>query len=383
MHGIASKPAGGWPATGPALALAAWLLVAVVGQSCLASDLSQRAARLFVTAGSTTPAAISDARGQYLALRKSYPSDRSLDYAYALVLLKQHKFPDALKAVSNYLEVQGGPWNVFATKIWLELNEHDFDRALETALELAEYQADAQRPRAAQEGTEPARFLGMVFGYMEQVRPESGSARLKRIAKQNALGLMTAEQRRVFDEGYANVGELLSELRVQQLAAQGAAGSQRTGQQEHQALKPVTPGEEPDDEARRQVKTIESSISDLRIRRAKTSGDLAAERRRRAGQTWRSLSRDVQRSIITLDQQKRQLDSQIADLQAQVGRLLTSIDADQLAAERQAAAQGFQPPAAASKTPAVPSGRLVPLTTYLPSPFDAETGRLLTGYARR
>lgn len=118
------------------------------------------------------------------AIRKGYSSP-SLRYAYLLVLIRQRRYPDALREVERRLRTTPRDARLLRAQIWLSVITKKYDAALVGAERLAKQLSAAGGLPLARK-LDAARFLGRITGYLEgpvrRAAPPEGIARFLREA---------------------------------------------------------------------------------------------------------------------------------------------------------------------------------------------------------
>jgi hypothetical protein len=155
-------------------ALLLWLVPdATYGQqSSVAADVR----RLLSDAWDVTPTARALADEIYQAASATAAAN-DLQPAYALTMIKQRRYPEALKAIRSLLAVSSDDHALRWTEIWLLLVSREYDAALERCLALAEL----AKSRAAAENNpvplDTIESLGAAIGFVEgPARPSMTAA---------------------------------------------------------------------------------------------------------------------------------------------------------------------------------------------------------------
>ncbi len=238
------------------------------------------------------------AKAQYEQLKRVDPKDRRIDYAYALVLVNQHKYHDAIPLLSRYLESGKGELNAYSIKMWAQIQDRRYADVLDQASALSQrFPKDAgAAPRA--DYLDAARFLGTVFGYLELARPAAIDSQLKTARKNEILTRLGERYSKSFDEGRNAVAERLAELQ---------------GQREAEQEKSVAAIEKKKDQIKDELQKDRQKISD-REEKAQTSSEQLRD-------ATRELS-VVQQQLGSLNGDRTRLGIQIITLQAQLTQIL-------------------------------------------------------------
>jgi hypothetical protein len=421
-----------------------WLLCVLVlvgsAAACAAgsaADARRELAAMFGAGLKNTPPAIAEARQHAARLRDAHPGDARIYYAYGLVLANQRRYGDALTLISRYLQAQPDDAGALGVKLWVELQDKRFDAALETAAALAEH---LPPPRNAQEqaaGSQIAKLLGSVFGYLELTRP--GSVGEQQLGQQkNALVARLGETYlSAFDEGRQRVGAELSGMEAQRDArlkrAQEIVDARK--QQTETALSQsrerveaqratIQSSAEQLQDAQRELAVIQNQLATLANDRTQLAAQIATVQAslqaldsttyssktttegtgRNLYETRRtdvkiSYENYVQAAALAvtlagLNQQAFDLDRQILDLQTRAAQLGGKGQREaQTLAQSQAIAtdaakragrlekQLARVESSVRPRPAAPSGRMTVFSTYVPLPYQQESERVLGWFA--
>ena len=139
-----------------------------------ASELNKRISKQFELGAKNTPPALAAAKSQYEQLKRFNPRDPRIDYAYGVVLVNQHKYRDALSLLSRYLETNEADLNANRVRIWAQLQDRRFADVLAAMVALSETFPRDPNAQVDPQFVETAHFMGIVFGYLELVRPGVG-----------------------------------------------------------------------------------------------------------------------------------------------------------------------------------------------------------------
>jgi hypothetical protein len=197
------------------LGIASGLLLTIVLASSLpARDLAPRVGSLFELGRKNTPSAVTAAKSYYEQLKREYPSDRRIDYAYGIVLLNQRQYRESL-GLLTYLQGAGQPnVSVSRAKVWALVQDRKVADALEELVALSKRVArsgDRDPDRSSVEET--ARFIGAMFGYLELVRSGAVDSELRTNQRCIVLENLSDRYTPLFDAGRAAVAERLATLK--------------------------------------------------------------------------------------------------------------------------------------------------------------------------
>jgi hypothetical protein len=400
-----------------------------------ASDLTGGVAKLFDLSAKNTPPAIAAARAQYEQLKRVAPNDSRIDYAYALVLLNQHKYRDALPLVSRYLETGNRDLDADCIKMWAEIQERRYGDVLDAASALS--QRIAKTGKSTDDALDAARFLGTVFGYLELARPGVVNAELRMKRKNQVLARLGESHMPAFDEGRDAVAELLTDLQAaratelkqtaaaverRQTEAKGALDKGKSSIAAHQET--MQSSAEQVRDAQREMNVLQTQLASLQNDRTRLAAQIITVQTQltqlltpqattidltrpgdpnpvRADVTQSiSFDRTVQATVLAttlagLNKQAFNMDRQILALRAR-GAAVSGKgqqETERLAEEDEAARKAekrvktLEKQLGRTKAPATPritapTGAMAMLSTYAPLPFDKEKTRVLSWFAK-
>jgi peroxiredoxin len=194
------------------------------------AEMTGELKKLFDLGAQSTPAAVAAAKAQYEQLKSSNAQDQRIDYAFAVVLVNQRQYRDAVPALSRYLETGDGELSAYCAKMRAQVPIQGFADALEDARALADrFPRNGKGPHE-EKYREAAHFLGVMFAYLDVVRPDVPDAKLradeqKQIFKR--LGPMYAAD---FEEGQQAVHQRLRELQSQERLSKGGGNALQPSQ---------------------------------------------------------------------------------------------------------------------------------------------------------
>ena len=180
-----------------------------------AESLKPVVKKLLEQGNKSTPSAVTAAREQFEALKRKAPRDPRVQYAFAVVLVRQRHYAEALPLIDQFLaSKQKSPGSnraflaALELKIWTLVQSRGDKQALKSAVQLSERLADTAQPTTDDEATHAATFLGTVFGFLEEVRsitsPERDAGRAK------VLENLGAKQQVAFEAGYQSVVDTIA-----------------------------------------------------------------------------------------------------------------------------------------------------------------------------
>jgi len=170
------------------------------------------------------------ARQQYDRQKALAPKDWRLHDAYALVQLRQLRYPDALKAIDEVLALDEHNLTAWQIKIWLLALTGEDKAALAEMQRLGESLPRQEATEAAESRyAEVAGFLGGLCGYLEGPGREGVDELLVAKCRQRISDALTASRRTPFDEARRSVAA--------QFAAASKEIDERSAAAEAQATK--------------------------------------------------------------------------------------------------------------------------------------------------
>ena len=156
-----------------------------------AADPQVEASRLLDLAERYSPTALAKAREYLAGLRAGSQRDAQVEYALALVFIRQHGHTEAVELLDQMLVRKPDALHLWRAKIWTEMAAHKEQAALADIRSVADLldkqKAAALPPADAAARRETAEFFGRVFGFLRVPRPNALPADELRSAKQYLL----------------------------------------------------------------------------------------------------------------------------------------------------------------------------------------------------
>jgi hypothetical protein len=204
----------------PAIRFAASLLLVTAQASLMhGSEPGPSIAKLFELGSKNTPPALAAAKSCYEKLKLASPRDRRIDYAFAVVLVNQHKYRDALPILTQYLEKGKPELDAVRVMIWAEVQDKKYSAAIDDMVLLSQRFTAANEDPMETAYSETARFLGTIFGYLELARPAALDSDAEAAGKKAVLSQLGEHYIPIFDEGRNAVAARLSGLQAERRAA--------------------------------------------------------------------------------------------------------------------------------------------------------------------
>jgi len=192
-----------------------WIMGALIGfgltagwtldmSSARAKDtsLKDQVAELLETGWQRSVKARAAAQKQYDQLRKIAPDDPRLPYAYALVQLRQLRYPEAARLLDEVLSQDKKNLTFWKVRAWLSVLTKEYDSALLEMQRLAELLpaedalGDAETPYR-----QTAEFLGRLCAYLEGPVQASVDDRALDDCRQQILKRLTTTRKAAMEEG--------------------------------------------------------------------------------------------------------------------------------------------------------------------------------------
>jgi hypothetical protein len=172
------------------------------------NDLKDGLERLFETGWNRSVNARAEARQQYEKLLSQFPKDVRVPFAYALVQLRQLRYPDAAKLIDRVLQTD--PKNLAArkAKVWLAMLTKEYDAALSEMPRLADLLPADDAPGDAETPfREIAGLLGRLIGFLEGPAKDSVDGARLADCRQRIVSKLSSTRQTVFDQARRSVVE--------------------------------------------------------------------------------------------------------------------------------------------------------------------------------
>jgi hypothetical protein len=203
---------------GPCVLIGLMALAWVAPCSTLAADqpsTTDALRALFAAGRRSTPTAVAEAKAKYEAIRATLHRDASIEYAYAIVLINQRNYRQASEVLSRYLATDEPRLSAYRLLITAHIPLGDPGKVIEqtAALARAIQQPSAREP--ANERADAARFLGLVYRYLELPRKGAVDPRVLDEHKREVLALLDAPCTSAFDQGYNALARQYAKLQAE------------------------------------------------------------------------------------------------------------------------------------------------------------------------
>lgn len=247
------------------------------------------------------------AEAEYAKLEESSTPDVNVQYAFALVQLKHHRYSGAEKLFQEILKREPAHLGARRSLIWLAVVRREYEQALANMTKWAELVGD--RPEA--ERAEAARFTGAVIGFLRGPAEKSVAQTAVDTAAQRMQAALGVEPMQTFAATQANV-------RQQYLVMTG-----QLQQSKAQAIQ----------EQQKEIEETQTELEQAKEEVGKEKGDLqsAAEQAESEVQT---ILAEIDEKLVPLNQQFARLSGQAGVIQNRIA--LLSGDIARLQAEAEA-----------------------------------------------
>jgi hypothetical protein len=203
---------------GPCVLIGLMTLAWVAPCSTLSADqpsTTDALRALFAAGRKSTPTAVAEALAKYEAFRAAGQGDSRIEYAYAIVLINQRKYRQASDVLSRYLNANEPRLSAHCLLITALIPLGESGTVLELTAPLA--QAIERNPGSepASDREEAARFLGLVYRYLELPRKGAVDPRVLDEHKREVLALLDAPCTSAFDQGYNALARQYAKLQAE------------------------------------------------------------------------------------------------------------------------------------------------------------------------
>lgn len=383
-----------------------------------------------------SPNVLKEVRAQHSRLTSGRPADARVAYAFGLILARHGKYSEATPYLRSWVARHPADWQARGALTWTELQARQYDEFVQDALNLSELFGDPARANAP-DRLEVARQLGVQLKYLELVKPQAISPQTRMSLRNRILKKHDKAFEAAFNEGGQAVAETLAQMQDQrtllverkQEAVRDRVEKARNTIAEEQnrleiASQRIESGSETLVDAERKLAVLDHQISALMWDQNQLGARMVvvqaqfAELAKSLDLGWVSGSRNdpfqttrtnrlspwdprslelaglvnsmttLRRQSLALERQMLGLQAQAADIRRQGAQSADKIArADNAAADAQRRAARLRKQIDAQQTankprPAAVTGRMALLSTYLPSPYDAEKNRLLAELAK-
>jgi hypothetical protein len=164
------------------------------------------------------------------------PNDWRVSYAYALVQIKQNRYPEAAKRIDDLLAGDKENVALWKAKIWLSMLTKNYPVALVEMDKLSQLvPADAAEGAAEEPHRDVARYLGRLLGFLEGPVDSAVSAATRDRTKRQILTRLGPAREAAFEEGRGRVSDQYAELTGAKEATAEAAKAAAEAEQQRLA----------------------------------------------------------------------------------------------------------------------------------------------------
>ncbi len=175
-------------------------------------DLRSEVTQLFEKGDKYSAKSLAAVEEHYQQLRESVRDPR-LDYAYLLMLIKQHDNENALRVATSLAESSPDPLPAYRAKIWLEMNKKKYANALadldlmSQKLPKTDAKGEAEAP-----SREAARFIGRMFGFLEGPAADAVNESTREEMRSKIIDRLTPTRRQAMDDARRAIAKRFSDL---------------------------------------------------------------------------------------------------------------------------------------------------------------------------
>jgi hypothetical protein len=209
--------------------VAALLVMTALAPSLAGRELVSEVDALFRLGMKNTPSAVATAKSHYEQLKRDYPGDRRIDYAFAIVLVNQHQYLESVEFLTRLQ--QGSKSDIAASraKVWALIQGRRVTDGLEELVTVSRSIADTDgHDPVSKSNKDTARFIGTMFGYLELVRPGAADSELRTNYRNIVLNNLGDRYTPMFDAGRAGVAQRLAGVQSDRKMAQERKAASHT-----------------------------------------------------------------------------------------------------------------------------------------------------------
>jgi hypothetical protein len=220
------------------LLVLAWIMAALwhVGTKPAAADeaaLRTGIGRLFEVGWQDAIAARAQADRSYRELLAAAPGDARAEYAYALVLMRQRRYDDAVKTLDALLKTDPAHLAARQNKIRLLMLQKKSSAALAEIDRFSRLVAETdQKQLPPEKRREAIRFLGRLFGFLEGPAVGAAAAATIERTQREAESRLSEQELAIFDEARDGVLVRFEEMTGQSQRGREEALAEKEKQRE-------------------------------------------------------------------------------------------------------------------------------------------------------
>lgn len=176
------------------------------------SPVKQGLAKLFEVGSQNTIKSRSAASDQYKELRQLAPADSRIIEGYAIIQIKLHNYPEAVKLIDEVLASDKTDLYVWKTKSWLSVITKNYAAALVDLDRFSQLMPAEAKGGEEEQQLDMSRYLGRVFGFLEGPVADAAGAAQRESAKKKILARLSEPRQMAFEEGRSRVLDAFNSL---------------------------------------------------------------------------------------------------------------------------------------------------------------------------
>lgn len=378
----------------------ALLVNGLLAAPLLAADLRADVARMLDTGATRSPASFADSQAAYQSLKSRALEDPRLGLAWAMVLLEQRKYVDALPFLAAQIRERPADLDTTCWYAWALVQCRRYDQALEAATHIGSRIADADL--ASEEARHAAaRQLGRILGYLERVKPGTVTSEKLGVIKNHLLSQLNGPLLDSLDAGRLEIAEKFAALQAEQVARH--AERTATVEQQQQDARDSLAGNrqrvterraeldstnEKLRDATREWEVLQKQVSDLAANRTRLTAQITVAQAQLSDASFAQAQQialgltEFQKQGIEMDRRLMALNTRATELRgagATETQTVARGEADIRIAAKRAGAMEKRIRQLENAKPSGPAltSQLRSLSTYIPFPYDQQQARVL------
>lgn len=169
------------------------------------SPVKQGLAKLFEIGSQNTIKSRSAAADQFKELSLLAPADNRITQGYAILLIRQHKYPEAIKLIEQVLKSDESNLYAWKIKSWLSVITKNYATALVELDRVSQLMSADETGDTEEQQLEVARYLGRVFGFLEGPVADASNPAQRDPAMKKIVARLSEPRQAAFEEGRARV----------------------------------------------------------------------------------------------------------------------------------------------------------------------------------
>jgi hypothetical protein len=378
----------------------ALLVYAIFAAPSLAADLRADVAHMLQIGATRSLASFADSQAAYQSLKSRAPGDPRLGLAWAMVLLEQRKYADALPFLAAQIRENPADLDTTCWYAWALVQCRRYDHALEAAMHIGRRITDVNL--ASEEARyAAARQLGQILGYLERVKPGTVTSEKLTSVKNRLLSQLNRPLLDSLDTARLEIAEKFAALQAEQVARH--AERTATVEQQQQDARDSLDGNrqkvadrqaeldstnEKLRDATREWEVLQKQISDLAANRTRLTAQIAVAQAQLSDASFAQAQQialgltGFQKQGIEMDRRLMALNTRATELRgagATETQTVARGEADIRNAAKRAGAMEKRIRQLENAKPSGPalSSQMRSLSTYIPFPYDQQQARVL------